>query len=93
MNKLKIFITLAILSLLVVGVYESFHDHNDKGVPENLVVEKPKHYSDAESKYSIKNLNELSLWRKLAFAESLTNRIAHNMTEVPSKSRLEKIID
>jgi hypothetical protein len=39
MNKLKIFITLAILSLLVVGVYESFHDHNDKGVPENLVVD------------------------------------------------------
>ena len=62
-------------------------------IPEVLVVQRPKHHSEVESKYSIKNLNELSLLRKLAFAESLTNRIAHNMTEVPSTNRLEKIID
>jgi hypothetical protein len=33
MNKLKIIITLAILSLLVVGVYESFNDHNYRDEP------------------------------------------------------------
>jgi hypothetical protein len=65
MNKLKIFITLAILSLLVVGVYESFNDHNDKVVSPNL---------EEDSKDLQKSIESI----KNQPTSVLNNRIYHN---------------
>jgi hypothetical protein len=84
MNKLKIFITLAILSLLAFEIYESFNIHNHRDEPGDLVLDNKDLRKSVDS---IKNQPSLVFQSTDKNCDKAFNQVLKNITKHENATR------